>query len=193
MGSGDEEREGSGGRRRRAPRPLDPEALRELALAYVARFATSRAKLLTYCRRKLRERGWSGETEPDLDRLVDRIRELGFIDDRAFAGMKTASLLRRGYGRGRVRATLAASGIGEEDGAEALERAETEALAAALRFAERKRIGPYATAPMHDPAAREKAIGAMIRAGHSFDLARRVVAATPSQLNEILTEIDESR
>ena len=45
----------------RAPKPLDAPRLEELALAYVARFATSAAKLETYLRRKLRERGWEGE------------------------------------------------------------------------------------------------------------------------------------
>lgn len=181
MGDGESEWTEGGRRRKRVPRPLDMAALHELALAYVARFATSRAKLLTYCRRKLRERGWSGDGEPDLEALAERIASLGFLDDKAYAGMKTASLLRRGYGKGRVRATLQASGISTEDGTEALETAEEEGLQAALRFARRKRIGPYAERPL-DPPAREKAMAAMIRAGHSFTVARRVVAAAPGDL-----------
>src|SRR5690606_22662366 len=43
---------------RRAPKPLDAARLDELALTYVARFATSAAKLERYLKRKLRERGW---------------------------------------------------------------------------------------------------------------------------------------
>ena len=39
----------------RSKKPLDASRLDELALAYVARFATSRAKLLRYLGRKLRE------------------------------------------------------------------------------------------------------------------------------------------
>ena len=46
---------------KRPPPPLDEDALRELALRHVARFATSRGKLLAYLNRKLRERGWAGE------------------------------------------------------------------------------------------------------------------------------------
>lgn len=182
------ERNGPGKRRGRASQPLDAASLQELALGYVARFATSRAKLATYARRKVRERGWAGEGEPDVDALVEKIAGYGFIDDQAYAGMKAASLLRRGYGKGRVRSTLQASGIGEEDGAPALEAAETGALQAALRFAERKRIGPYATAPATDPKQRDKALAAMLRAGHSFALARRVLEARPEELEEILTQ-----
>ena len=43
-------------RTRPNPRPLDAPRLEELALSYVARFATSAAKLDDYLRRKLRER-----------------------------------------------------------------------------------------------------------------------------------------
>jgi regulatory protein len=47
-----------------------------------------------------------------------------------------------------------------------------------LRFARRRRIGPYAeTAP--DRASRERALGAMVRAGHGFEIARAVVDAEP--------------
>lgn len=175
----DGKEEGRHGRRReRRARPLDQPALQELAFGYVARFATSRAKLSAYLNRKLRERGWSGAAEPDVAAVVDKAVELGFIDDAAFAGMKAASLARRGYGKGRVRMALAASGIGADDGSEALAHAEEQQVSAALRFAERRRIGPYAEAK-GDPAARQKALAAMLRAGHPMDLARRIVAAPP--------------
>jgi regulatory protein len=169
------------GRRERRARPLDQPALQELAFGYVARFATSRAKLASYLGRKLRERGWCGEREPDVAAVVDKVVGLGFVDDAAFAGMKAASLIRRGYGKGRVRQALAASGIGDEDGSDALALAEDQQIAAALRFAQRRRIGPYA-AVQGDMAARQKALAAMLRAGHPMDLARRIVAATPGNL-----------
>lgn len=180
MNSGGGE-QGRGGRRERRAKPVDQAKLQELAFGYVARFATSRAKLSTYLRRKLREHGWDGSAEPNVEAVVDKVVGLGFIDDAAFAGMKAASLTRRGYGKGRVRMALAASGIGAEDGSEALAHAEEQQVSAALRFAERRRIGPYAE-EMGDPAARQKALAAMLRAGHPMDLSRRIVAAAPGDL-----------
>ena len=50
-------------------------------------------------------------------------------------------------------------------------------------FARRKRIGPYATAPL-DPKQREKAIAAFLRAGHAYALARRWVDAAPGEVME---------
>ena len=58
--------------RRKARPPLDAAKLEELALGYVGRFATSRAKLRTYLQRKLRERGWDGEAEPPIEALADK-------------------------------------------------------------------------------------------------------------------------
>ncbi|GAA4021953.1 hypothetical protein GCM10022280_23190 [Sphingomonas swuensis] len=177
---GDEEG-GRKRRQRRVPKPLDRVALNDLALHYVARFATSRAKLSTYLKRKLRERGWDGEGEPDLPALVAKLTEQGFVDDRAFAEAKGASLTRRGFGGRRVRDALSVAGIAEEDRAGALEAAEAAAWQSALRFAQRKRIGPYAEEAA-DRDGRAKALSAMMRAGHGFELARRIVAAAPGEL-----------
>lgn len=182
--NGDSSGERQGGRRERRSRPIDQAVLQELAFGYVARFATSRAKLHSYLTRKLRERGWNGAAEPDTQAVVDKVVDLGFVDDAAFAGMKAASLTRRGYGKGRVRMALAASGIATEDGSEALAHADEQQLAAALRFAERRRFGPYAE--VHgDPAARHKALAAMLRAGHPMDLARRIVGLPPGAFDEL--------
>ncbi|MEY4670243.1 MAG: hypothetical protein RLZZ415_122, partial [Pseudomonadota bacterium] len=79
-------------RERRPPRPLDRERLNELALAYLARFATSAAKLEAYLRRKLRERGWDGEGEPPVAALVERCVAAGYVDDAAYARSKAGSL-----------------------------------------------------------------------------------------------------
>ncbi|MET1110903.1 MAG: RecX family transcriptional regulator [Allosphingosinicella sp.] len=163
--------------------PLDSEGLERLGLFYAGRYATTRAKLALYLRRKLRERGWSGPGEPPVERLVERFAELGYVDDRSFASARTASLLRRGYGERRVRQALRGAGVAEADSAEAGDISAEDALAAAYRFARRRRLGPYAPdAP--DRAARDKAAAAMLRAGHRLDLVRQVLAAGPDDLPE---------
>lgn len=160
----------------RKPRPpLDEAALKELGLAYVARFATSRGKLADYLRRKLRERGWAGTGEPPIARIVDWAAEAGFVDDQAYALAKAQSLGGRGYGERRVGQALRAAGIEEEDGAAARDLSRETAEEAALRFARRKRIGPFGPPPS-DRRESERAMAAMMRAGHGFEIARRVLA-----------------
>lgn len=158
--------------------PLDRDRLNELALTYVGRFATTRAKLVSYLARKLRERGWAAEQPPDLEALVERFADLGYVDDAAYALSKTRALTARGYGARRVSESLRSAGVQEEDSAPAREMAETEAMESALRFARRRRLGPYGEHPL-DRAQTEKAIAAMIRAGHSFDIARTILRLEP--------------
>lgn len=166
--------------KRKSCPPLTAAKLEEMALNYVGRFATSRAKLVSYLGRKLRERGWDGASAPGVEELADRFVRLGYIDDRAFALSKARSLTGRGYGERRVQQALAMAGIGEDEGSDARGLAEEEAVAAALRFAKRRAIGPYAhEAP--DQAQRERALAAMIRAGHRFPIARAIVDLKPGE------------
>ncbi len=165
----------------RKPRPpLTPGTLEELALNYVGRFATSRSKLLAYLHRKLRERGWDGNRELRVEELADRMVSLGYVDDRAFALSKARSLTGRGYGERRVRQALTIAGIDEEQGADARQLAEQEAVASALKFASRRSIGPY-RAIKPTPQEREKAIAAMVRAGHRFALAKAITDLNPGE------------
>jgi regulatory protein len=163
---------------RRAIPPLDRKRLEELALRYVGRYATTRAKLRSYLARKIRERGWSEPRSPDLDALSARFAELGYIDDAAFALNKSEALTARGYGKRRVLDKLRMAGVAEDDGVAARDHADAGAVDAALRFAERRRIGPFA-ASSPDPKQREKAIAALVRAGHGFALARAIAELPP--------------
>lgn len=174
----------------RKPRPpLTAGRLEEMALAYVGRFATSRARLIAYLTRKLRERGWDGEGDPPLEAVADRFVRLGYIDDRAFAISKARSLSGRGFGQRRVRQALIQAGIGDDDAQPARELAEEEAVSAALRFARRRSIGPFASdAP--EPRDRERALAAMIRAGHGFAVAKAIVAMKPGENPDVQQLLD---
>lgn len=160
---------------KRPPRPLDARRLNDLALHYVARFSTSAAKLEDYLRRKLRERGWEGEVEPDLRALTEKFVAAGYIDDEAYARAKSGALLRRGFGNRRIGQALSAAGIAEEIRTEVRAGAAAE-RSAALALASKRRFGPFGSAVLDRPA-RDKQIAAMLRAGHSFDTARALITA----------------
>jgi regulatory protein len=166
----------------RARPPLDAAGLERLGLAYVGRYATSRARLIAYLRRKIAERGFEGG-EPPVEALAARFAEAGYVDDRALAEARGRALARRGLGARRLGPALAALGIGEEAGTVAREEAAAQAWTTALRFAERRRIGPYAPEPP-DEDARRRAFAAMVRAGHAPDIARKIISAFPGEIPE---------
>jgi len=162
----------------RTRRALNGTALEELALRYVGRFATTRARLAAYLKRKLRERGWEGDKEPDPEAVAERMAQLGYVDDAAYALSRSRALTGRGYGPSRIRRSLRAAGVGEEDAQPADELAQAERINAALQFARRRRLGPY-SAQGTDREDQQRALAAMIRAGHSFAVSRVIVALEP--------------
>lgn len=177
-------------RRKRAPKPLDSARLEELALNYIARFSTTASKLERYLQRKIRERGWEGDRQPAVAGLVERCIESGYVDDEAYARMKSGSLLRRGYGERRVRQALGEAGVAE-DVRERTRPNEAQSRRAALALARRKRLGPFANSPLDKPL-REKQLAAMLRAGHPLDSARQIVdAASVAEAEEWAAEADD--
>jgi regulatory protein len=171
-------------RRNDARPPLDSAALERLALAYVGRYATSRARLGAYLGRKIAERGWEGEGAPPVEAIVSRFAELGYVDDRTLAEARGRALAARGYGARRLGQALGALGISEADAEGARLQAREDAWRIALRFAERRRFGPYARA-VPDEAARRRAFGAMIRAGHAPEHVRRILDASPGDVPDL--------
>ena len=182
-------------RTRRTPKPLDRTRLNDLALHYVARFATSSGKLEAYLKRKLRERGWDGDGEPDIAGLVARFVDKNYVDDEAYARTKASGLLSRGYGARRVEEKLRADGL-PEDVRVANVPEEREARESLLSYARRRRFGPFRIPPRGESpdAARkshEKQLAAFVRAGHSFDHARRAVEAR--SIAELEEWVEEAR
>lgn len=176
---------------RKARPPLNAEKLNELALAYVGRFATTRSKLVAYLKRKVRERGWAGERAADVEGIAGRLCDLGYVDDAAYALSKARSLTSRGYGGRRVRQSLHAAGVGEEDRGGADELVAGEAVHSALRFATRRRIGPYADRVL-DRAEKQRALAAMIRAGHPFELSKAILSLEPGADVDIETLVEKA-
>ena len=174
---------------RRLKKP-SPERLRRRALAYLQRFSTSRAHLRFVL---LRRAGPEAEQwqigrdalEHRVDALLDDLGELGLIDDRRYAAGHARSLVERGKPLSRVRAALAAKGVDgslvdEALGEIAPDIAESD-LASALRYARKRRIGPYRITDDTD-GFRQKELAKLARAGFDYATAKRVVDMEDSDL-----------
>ena len=142
-----------------------------------------------YLARKIRERGWNGDARArprgasptgSPSSAMSTTRPMRSTKARALTGprLRQAAAGRR---------SCASAGVEDADGEAARSHADEEAVAAALRFAERRRLGPFAALPRRDPRDREKALAAMIRAGHGFALARAILELAPG------AEIDPGR
>jgi regulatory protein len=147
------------------------EALERLATRYVARYATTRVKLITYLKRKAQQRGYEGDTSTIIESIVDKMERLKWLDDTQYAQSKIQSLARKGYGVRRITQSLHHAGIARNEQQNAFESANYSPLEAAHAYARRKKLGPYADKSA-SPEDMKRDLARMLRAGHSYEIVR---------------------
>lgn len=177
----------------RGPRKITARQLENIALHYLQRFATSAENLRRVLMRRVDRSAYHHDTDRDegaaaVDDLVERYRKSGLLDDHAYAEGRTTALLRRGVAPRTVRQRLREKGV-DPDAIDAALRSAAEDnpdidLAAAIRLARRRRLGPYRLG--NDRLERrDKDLAALARAGFAYDTALAVIdAETPEALED---------
>lgn len=175
-------RRGGNGQARPLPKPPTEERLWNAALAYLQRFAASQGMVEAVLGRRIDRAARAGVIEAEagralLARVMKRMAASGLLDDLGFARARAETLFRQGRGGQWIAQALAAKGLSRTliDAALAglVEDHGDVALIAARRFAQRRRLGPWRN---RDRAAhRDRDLAAMGRAGHAYEIARRVI------------------
>ena len=133
------------------------ESAKKRALWLLDKRDYSRAEL----RRKLTEKGF---TDAAADAAVDRLAELGFVDDARYAPLVVRHYAAKGYGRQRVRGELQRRGIPRELWDSALaEMPEQDETVDRLLRTRMKGAAPG------DRAALKRATDALLRRGYGWD------------------------
>jgi regulatory protein len=177
--------DGDGRKKRRIPKPATAARLEKAALAHLDRYATSAANLRNVLMRRVERSARLHDTDRAeatqwVDAIVAKLLERRLLDDGAYPQGRANRLHRSGASRRKIAAMLQSKGVARSDVAAALAALEAEYdnsdLAAAYRYARRRRLGPYRLADARE-ARRERDLAALARAGFGFDTARRVVDA----------------
>lgn len=178
-------------RRKREPAPMTRQRLENIAGFHVERFATTAAHLKRVLQRRaersLRVRGGDAhECIAWIEEIVARFMRNGIVNDERYASGRVATLRRMGKSPGKIRALLVAKGVDRLliDAAikeTALTATGTDAaLEAALAYARRRRLGAFGDQGGDAETRRKKAtkdLSAMARAGFSYGIAKRALAA----------------
>ena len=168
---------------KKPPRPITEDRLRHYVRWYLERFTCSTAHLRKLMAQKCRQSAQLSDTDPQLmaqwvETILADYTALGALDDGAYARTRAQSLLRKGKPVHFIRADLTARGISASHIAPAIEALadadEKTNHLAAIAYARRRRFGPYRRRP-ETAETRQKEHAAMMRAGFSYDLARRVL------------------
>lgn len=175
-------------------RPAAQRRLMNKAVHYLGRHSASQQRLREVLGRfALRKLGHFEPTEiQDAITVVvaDCVR-LGYVDDAAFALSQARSKRRSGRSALAIRRGLQQHAIDDELVAEALGRADEDLsdgeLGAALRHAERRRLGPFHNGEMDD-AKRQRHLASLARAGFALGIARQVMDLADREAAEELAQ-----
>ena len=182
--------------------PRKPAHLRMMnkAVDYLGRYASSRHKLAQilqrFATRKLTD------YDPDdiaaaIQQTIDRCSKLGYLDDQQFAVTVARSQRRLGRSQAVIRQRLRQHALNDDVIAQALAEADENRangdLQAAIRFAQRRRLGPFAQrhSAHHqrlDPHQwKKRDLGTMARAGFSIVISQRVLEHdNPETIDDLL-------
>lgn len=166
---------------------MTPGRLGRIARHHLDRYATTRAHLRRLLVRRIdraleRHGGDREVLQAALDSLLDTLESEGLLDDARFAHDRAATLHRRGLPVRAIRGKLREKGVPPTLVAEAVE--DKHDLRAACTWVRKRRAGRFRDDP--EPW-RERDLARMARAGFSYDVARRVLASPPEELEELET------
>lgn len=175
-------------------RPAPDEAsLREAALNYLARYATTEAGLRQVLHRRIdlwaRQAAGvddAGEraaaAKASVAGVVARLVELGLLNDAAFAESRARGLALSGRSRRAIAGRLMAKGIDPDRARAVLPEGDEAELVSALILARKRRIGPFRTAEPNQ----NRELGVLARAGFPRDVALRALGMEAEEAEEAI-------
>lgn len=138
------------------------------ALGYLAH----KARTSTEVRRRMND---IGAPEDVSDRIVARLEDLGYIDDRDYAARYVESRLRsRGYGPRRLERELKKKGIPRRDAEEAVAGLDEKVVSQTLHDLAVRALDRYASVD-DDRERRQKATAWLARRGYAYDRIRTML------------------
>ncbi|HCP45230.1 MAG TPA: hypothetical protein DIU15_04270 [Deltaproteobacteria bacterium] len=186
-------------RTRRPPKRITEPYLERSAVHYLRRYPAPSAHLHQVLMRRVRRSvayhgGDLAEEEAKVRKVVAELCDRGLLDDAFFARARAEELHRRGSSQRAIRSKLTAKGLSRDlvdDALAALQESTTDPeLVAAIRYATRRRLGPFAASSDVEQrrSRRQKDLAAMARAGFAFGVCCRVLDAPDPESVEALVE-----
>ena len=175
-----------------------PESLRRSAMAYVERYDCSVSGFTAVLRRKIYQSSLLHQIDTDelhavIPDIILEFEAKNWLNDERFAENRARSLFREGVSLQAIRAKLMEKGVASnlaerviEDLAEESQLSKSDIdLAAAVAYAQKRRIGPFRI--QGDPEEyRAKDTGALARRGFSWEIVEKVLSTDRNELEEMV-------
>jgi regulatory protein len=173
--------------------PPDDASLREAALNYLARYATTEAGLRRVLQRRIDRWAHQAADRDDagthvaaaksaIPAIVARMVELGLVNDAEYAETRARGLALSGRSRRTITSRLMAKGVAPDRAREVLPDHAGGELASALILARKRRIGPF----RKSEPDRNRELGVLARAGFPRDVALQALTMEAAEAEEII-------
>ena len=179
------------------PKKITQDRLRNIALYYLGRYASSSANLRQVLLRRVQKSAYhhkdtdTNQASIWIDDIVADMMRMGYIDDAGYAQTKAHSLHMRGTSRRAIYQKLLQKGLDKTTIESALNSLQDDAnqnpesspelntdLIAAIRYAKRRRIGVYRTKPPSDPEKQNnRDLATLARNGFPPDICQKILGA----------------
>lgn len=188
-----EEEQAPAPKKRRIPKPMTKRRLRNIALHYFQQRTTTRGHLqrllMNRCRKSLfHHEGDESEMAGWVGSLLDELESTGVLNDRAWATSRLERLRRQGQSERAIRSKLREKRVPPEIIEELLDARPIDPLEAALRYAKKRRIGPFRERERDE--RKEKDLGKLARAGFPYGVARAVLELEADEAWERIYAMD---
>lgn len=168
-------------KKHQAARKMTPKRLKNIGLYYLKRFESSTENLRTVLRRRVTDYAYK---DPDfnkneafvwIEELLSDFNRWGYLNDARYAELKVRDYLAAGKPARYIQNKLKQKGVSENLTREILQNQDYDTKEMALKFAKKKKIGPFRTDEAQRLENRQKDMGTLIRAGFEYDVVRDVL------------------
>ncbi len=172
--------------KKRTPKKISKSYLHNYALYYLERFSASKKHFIFIMKQKVK-RSCQYHSDQDYNECIKMVLELadkfessGLLNDDLYTYNLVLSLRRKGMSRNAIINKAYVKGINREKTVKILDKLDNDSyenqqeaeIEAALKFAKKKRIGPYFNGDKQDI---KRSLGILARAGFSYETAKNIL------------------
>jgi len=175
--------------KKKIPRKITESSLRNIALNYLQRYASSKENLKSVLKRRVMRSALFHKIDIKevsiwIETLVEQLAKSGVVDDQTYAEGRMWALFRHGVSPKSISQRLIQKGVNSDFVQQVIAKLYTENpnpnLSAAKKLVKRRRLGPYRQ-PINREEHQGKDLAAVARAGFDFQTAHKVIYAESTE------------
>lgn len=150
--------------------------LKNIGLYYLERFESSVQNLRDVLKRRVDKYAFENkdfnkaEAYGWIEEILSEFEKLNYVNDERYAELKIKDYLAAGKPARYIKTKLKVKGIDEKTADTLLEEQDYDAKTMALKFAKKKKIGPYRFDEEKQKEFRQKDMGTLLRAGFDYEI-----------------------